>query len=161
MRYFLDTEFIERGPKFPVTLISVALVAEDGRSLYRVSSDFDPADAGSWVEANVLPKIAGMTRLPVEVIAIEVRKFVGEEKPEFWGYYSAYDWVVFCQMFGTMMHLPKGWPMYCNDIKQLAKSLGNPKLLEQGKGEHDAFQDACWNKLAYNFLMGLRPSVEV
>ena len=73
-------------------------------------------------------------------------------KPELWGYYSAYDHVVFCQLFGTMMNLPKGYPMYTRDIKQWCDQLGNPKLPEQGKGEHHALADARWNKLAWEFL---------
>lgn len=37
---------------------------------------------------------------------------------EFYGYYADYDWVLFCSLFGTMMDLPKGFPMYCRDLKQ-------------------------------------------
>jgi hypothetical protein len=74
------------------------------------------------------------------------------EKPEVWAYYADYDWVVFCQLFGTMMDLPKGYPMYCRDIKQECDRLGNPRLPEQGKGEHNALADARWNKKAYEFL---------
>ena len=40
-----------------------------------------------------------------------MRQVTGDSKPEFWGYYSDYDWVVTAQMFGTMMDIPKGWPM--------------------------------------------------
>lgn len=36
----------------------------------------------------------------------------------FYGYFSDYDWVVFCQLFGRMVDLPKGFPMYCIDLKQ-------------------------------------------
>lgn len=74
------------------------------------------------------------------------------ERPEFWGYYSSYDWAVFAQIFGTMMDLPKDFPMYCQDIKQWCDQLGNPKLPEQGKGEHNALADARWNKKAWEFL---------
>lgn len=77
------------------------------------------------------------------------------EKPEIWAYYADYDWVVFCQLFGTMMDLPEGFPMYCRDIKQECDRLGNPKLPEQGKGEHNALDDARWNKKAYEFLAQL------
>ena len=73
-------------------------------------------------------------------------------KPEFWGYFADYDWVAFCQIFGTMMDLPKGWPMYCRDIKQLADSLGNPELPTQSSTEHNALNDARWNKQAWEFL---------
>ena len=76
-------------------------------------------------------------------------------KPEFWGFYADYDWVVFCQIFGTMMDLPKGWPMYCRDLKQVLDE--NPEFLtahitKQGSGEHNALADARWNKQVWEFL---------
>lgn len=73
---------------------------------------------------------------------------------EIWAYYADYDWVVFCQLFGTMMDLPKGFPKYCRDIKQECDRLGNPELPKQGKGEHNALADAQWNKHVYDFLAG-------
>ena len=90
-----------------------------------------------------------------EQIRNEILHFMNPKqygKPELWGFYSAYDHVVFCQIFGTMMDLPEGYPMYTRDIKQWCDMLGNPKLPEQGKGEHHALQDARWNKLAWEFL---------
>lgn len=42
--------------------------------------------------------------------------------------------------------------MYCRDIKQWCDQLGNPKLPEQGDGEHSAIADARWNKIAWEFL---------
>lgn len=39
--------------------------------------------------------------------------------PQFYAYYADYDWVVFCWLFGTMMDLPKGFPMYCRDLQQI------------------------------------------
>ena len=37
---------------------------------------------------------------------------------QFYAHYADYDWVVFCQLFGTMMDLPKGFPMFAFDLKQ-------------------------------------------
>jgi hypothetical protein len=71
---------------------------------------------------------------------------------EFWAYYGSYDWVVLCQLFGAMIDLPRGFPMYINDIKQWCKQLGNPALPRQDKGEHHALIDAKWVKTAWNFL---------
>ncbi|WP_366933340.1 3'-5' exoribonuclease [Nostoc sp. NMS7] len=82
----------------------------------------------------------------------ELKKLEVTEKPEIWAYYADYDWVCFCQLFGTMMDLPKGFPMYCRDIKQWCDYLENPELPKQGKGEHNALADARWNKLAWEFL---------
>lgn len=48
MNYYLDTEFNEFGG----ALISLALVAEDGRELYLATPCADP---GAWVAENVLP----------------------------------------------------------------------------------------------------------
>lgn len=42
----------------------------------------------------------------------------GAKDPEFYAYYADYDWVLFCSLFGTMMDLPRGFPMYAIDLKQ-------------------------------------------
>lgn len=152
MNYFLDTEFIERGAGEPIDLISIGIVAEDGREFYAVSNEFNPDDASEWVKENVIAKLGDEPRQTVAEITHGILAFVGNEKPEFWGYYADYDWVVLCQLFGAMIDLPDGWPMFCYDIKQLAVMLGNPPLPQQGKGEHNAVADARWNKVAYDFL---------
>lgn len=158
MRFFLDTEFIESGPYRPVQLISIGIVAEDGREFYAISSEYIASDASEWVRDNVLAQLESSEVAPRHKlwrIAEDILRFTAKDpgKPEFWGYYADYDWVVFCQIFGTMMDLPKGFPMYCRDIKQLCDDKGNPQLPAQGKGEHNALADARWNKLAWNFLV--------
>lgn len=170
MKYFYDTEFIEDGKT--IDLISIGIVAEDGRSFYAQNIDCDFSKASEWVKENVLLRLPGLSFIQGEiwtkhmdnqdanwlrpkVIANALRSFCDRDiygKPEFWGYYSAYDHVALCQLFGTMMDLPKGWPMYTRDLKQLCDALGNPKLPEQGKDEHRALADAKWNRLAWEFL---------
>jgi hypothetical protein len=148
MKIFFDTEFIEDGKT--IDLISIGLVREDGESLYAELKEADLSKASSWVRENVLPHLNGLTisRRDLAKIIID---FVGE-KPEFWAYYADYDWVVLCQLFGTMMDLPKGWPMYCRDVKQLCDWLGNPKLPENKGVAHNALEDAKWTVHAYEFL---------
>lgn len=157
MKYFLDEEFIESGPHHPIQLISIGIVAEDGREFYAQSSEFDASMASDWVKKNVLSKLDPRgDYVSLYDIAQRIIAFVGADaKPEFWGYYADYDWVVFCQIFGTMMDLPKGFPMYCRDIKQLCDWMGNPKLPEQVSGEHNALADAQWNVVAWQFLRDL------
>jgi hypothetical protein len=154
MKYFLDTEFIEVGRLFPLQLVSIGLVSEDGREFYAVSSEFAESLANNWVRENVFPQLGSGRRITCREIAGQIAEFTcGDSAPKFWGYYSAYDWVIFCQLFGAMIDLPTGWPMYCRDIKQWCDSLGNPKLPEQqASGEHNALNDARWNKRAYEFL---------
>jgi hypothetical protein len=63
------------------------------------------------------PPDAGMT---LEEIRKRIEKFVDEDPyPRFIGYYAAYDWVVFCQLFGRMVDLPAKFPQYCIDLKQV------------------------------------------
>jgi hypothetical protein len=76
-----------------------------------------------------------------------IQVWVGPE-PEFWAYYADYDWVALCQLYGTMMDLPKGWPMYCRDLKQVADERGATLPPQQGT-EHHALADAIWTKAAW------------
>lgn len=154
MRYFIDTEFIENGPRHPIELISLGIVREDKAELYVVSSEFNPDHANDWVKENVLAHLGnGYGRYPLTTIAELILKFIGKDtNPEFWGYYADYDWVVFAQIFGTMMDLPVGFPMYCRDLKQWADNLGVQKLPEQKSAEHNALNDARWNRELYDWL---------
>jgi hypothetical protein len=131
--------------------ISLGMVAEDGREFYAEGNDVDWSRASDWVLRNVKPRLLG-AGLPRTAIRDSVLAFVGDDKPEFWGYYSAYGWVVFCGLFGRMVDLPEGWPDLCLDIKQLAISLGNPPLPKQTGIGHHALADAHWNREAGLFL---------
>lgn len=169
MRYWFDTEFIEDGKT--IDLISIGIVAEDGRELYAESDEADLSKASPWVQENVVVHLWSRQEdkrdanawirdggagglLHRREIATLVMGFCGD-KPEFWAYYADYDWVALCQLFGTMMDLPEGWPMYCRDIKQWCDQLGNPKLPDQQSQEHHALADARWNRQAWEFLNGL------
>jgi hypothetical protein len=160
VKYFLDTEFMEDGKT--IELLSIGLVREDGYEIYVVNSEADHSKANEWVKTNVIPHLfdnvgfkGPLLHWGRKLTKAGILTFVGQDpKPQFYSYYADYDWVAFCQLFGTMMDLPKGFPMYCRDIKQLCDMLGNPKLPEQGKSEHHALLDARWNKEAFDFLHG-------
>jgi len=240
MKYFIDTEFIEGFHKpflgkkrHFIDLISIALVAEDGRELYLVSNEFNPDLADELVHKNVLAPLydemvekdwnfnkysAGYTGYPRgytpkrlktilkrlgstnELIREKIKLFVnggpildlrcglwpnddevkshnpnknGNAQPEFYAYYADYDWVLFCSIFGRMIDLPDGFPMYCRDLKQSIDDLAikfsegsipeqsfkeclenlkiRPDYPKQAK-EHNALDDARWNKDLFNFL---------
>lgn len=170
MRYFYDTEFIEDGKT--IDLISIGISAGDGREFYAESLDANLSKAGEWVKENVIAHLwsrqadkrdanawsrdggkgglLSRANIVREIVAFCDPAQYG--KPELWGYYADYDHVALCQLFGTMMDLPEGWPMYTLDLKQWCDQLGNPKLPEQGKDEHHALADARWNKRVYDFL---------
>lgn len=254
MKYFIDTEFIEEPNT--IQLISIGIVAEDGREYYAISKDFDLRKVWNddWLRQNVLLSlhsqmcewlpvydktnhynrfmpfnrksianllkkygtlnekiaegiidfintrkdnfgygigldavIASLTRADCWNETFYPREFeyikkhntfipeniyssgfdgAGYEKnreiiynqPEFYGYFADYDWVVFCWLFGKMKNLPKGFPMYCRDIKQMldANALTENwkrENLPDPEGEHNALTDARWNKQLYDKII--------
>ena len=121
-------------------------------------------------------------------IADDIERFVlvnysGVIPIKFFSYFGDYDWVVFCWLFGKMIDLPKGFPMYCIDLKQTLdekaenvnplvfntgyKSEFKPNFDNKSKwvknhpnypkqvNEHNALSDAKWNKELHNFLKTL------
>lgn len=153
MRFWFDTEFLEDG--HTIQLISIGIVAEDGREYY-AETEVARVLAGStdWLRDNVLPHLTGAEKSRFKIPG-EIVEFMGEQ-PEIWAYYADYDWVALCQLYGRMIDLPKGWPMFCRDVKQLADMKGNPKLPEQTSAEHHALADARWAREAWEYLSAIQ-----
>lgn len=148
-----------------IELISIAFVCEDGREYYAVNADM-PVRAirkHSWLMDNVipsLPQIRGDRRhyiparslsvdfgdrrvKPHQQIAEEVRDFLlaGDSDPELWASYGAYDHVVHCWLYGSMVDLPTGLPMYTRDLQHEVDEHGW-LYEEQESGQHNALEDA-------------------
>lgn len=149
MKIFFDTEFIEDGKT--IDLISIGMIREDGRTYYAEIAECDLSRASDWVKANVIPHLTGITTSRADV-AKQIIEFAGQA-PEFWAYYASYDWVALCQLFGTMMDLPRGWPMFVRDLQQIRSERGIGELPKQQSAEHNAIADAIWTRDAYNFVM--------
>jgi hypothetical protein len=253
MKYFIDTEFHEyqkknlldilmsNKPVDTIELISIGVVAEDGREYYAISKDFDIKAAwnNEWLRDNVLKNLFNndkyqhyseivylqeFTRLinhfgkSNKQIAEEIKDFVSYKDqldlkngltirnkmtsearstyegriellkrenrlPQFYGFYSDYDWVVFCWLFGRMIDLPKGFPMYCIDLKQELENKITEAYDKTGDGriyfgsnkdqfiygheikthpnyptqtnEYNALSDARWNYELYKLLKSI------
>lgn len=160
-------EWVKKNVILPIVQESVKKYNEQAKRLNMVFRD-KPRDLD--VSAiTVVQKFEGKT---LEQIKIEIIRFLSEkggvymledsklpehalfEGIEFWAYYADYDWVVFCSLFGRMIDLPKGLPMYCRDIKQLMDEIGlgvewKRSHCPDPKGEHNALVDARWNKELY------------
>lgn len=149
MQFFFDTEFIEDGTT--IELVSIGIVAEDGREYYAEIEEANLSRGDSWFQANVVPTLSGKTT-PAAQVATEIVEFVGAQ-PQFWAYYADYDWVALCQLYGRMIDLPEGWPMFCLDLKQTLHMFGDPLVPIQNEEEHNALADARWNKQVYDWLM--------
>jgi hypothetical protein len=192
-----------------IDLISIGIVREDGREYSAISSEYKYDDASDWVKENVIrplykSKVHGDARnncdetnfhkyygRPHANILHEIRNFFGvynnalydtvPDGIEVYGYFCDYDWVLFCSLFGRMIDLPKGFPMYCRDLKQELDNLADSgemsgptiamsdasnfltkerrlMLLKEHTNypkqteEHDALADAKWNYQLHRFI---------
>jgi Predicted exonuclease of the beta-lactamase fold involved in RNA processing len=179
MKVYYDTEFLENGST--IRLISIGLIREDGKSLYRVVYDYTlmkDVFMHPWLRQNVVPSLPyEMTEDGVALthghpdylkvmdragIAEDVKRFlVDTPNLELWAYYSAYDHVALCQLFGRMIDLPNGIPMYTNDLRSEIQRMGNVRVPEQLGGHHNALADATWNKDTHEYLQGLQRAKEL
>ncbi|MGW5519228.1 3'-5' exoribonuclease domain-containing protein [Nocardia africana] len=163
--YCYDLEFLEDGRT--IELISIGIVSESGREYYAVNLDLPVKRIRKhqWLMVNVvpsLPKPAGdwnnhMPRRWLfdynnhavkhrDRIAEEVRAFLlAEGKPELWADYGAYDHVALCQLWGPMINLPAGLPMFTHDIEQAIEAVPGFVKPEQAEGQHNALEDARYN----------------
>lgn len=91
-----------------------------------------------------------------ERIADEVMDFIRAAGPDvqLWANYGAYDHVCLAQLWGRMIDLPDGVPMFTNDIQQEARRLGITwdALPQQESGEHNALADARHNQIVRRWL---------
>jgi hypothetical protein len=183
VKIFYDTEFIENGQT--IDLVSIGMVAEDGRELYAISEEFNEANlvANPWLLKNVWPSLPvkrcptghrcwshGNGHLdsdhpdvqPRARIARMVQAFITlTPEPELWAWYGAYDHIALCQLWGRMIDLPDVVPMWTNDLKQEAMRLGNPTMPKQAEGEHNALADARHNQVMNEFLIVERRRAEL
>ena len=197
-----------------IDLISIGIVCEDGRTLSLISNEYNHDDADKWVQDNVILPLYKQTvhgdrrnfldtnnfhkhyGVSNKAISNQIAAFFGCYKDlsgliwrapdniEVYAYYADYDWVLFCSLFGRMISLPKGFPMYCNDLKQMLDTYVKNRWLPESKvymagsdvdvtfevaleklkalkeypkqeNEHSAIDDAQWNFKLYNFLQTL------
>lgn len=159
MRVYHDWEFLEDGTT--IDPISVGLAAEDGRSYYAAFNDMplDRIMQHGWLRENVVPHLPVIQMgdsavlkgyhadvKPRSQIAAEVQRFLLDTPNlELWGWYSAHDHVALAQLWGPMVSLPEGIPMWTNDLRQTAHELGvqEDRLPKQlSSHAHNALNDA-------------------
>lgn len=169
-RVFYDTEFLDNGST--VQLISIGMVDENGNAYYAVVSDTElmrDAMTHPWLPDNVMCHLPGHldTRTgwtwtwdrahkdfgnvkPRTQIAADVAAFLLDpgEPVELWAWFSAYDHVALAQLFGPMVALPDGIPMFTHELVQRWKERGQPALPVQHSA-HQALTDAYWDRAVW------------
>lgn len=152
LKYFYDTEFLEDGKT--IQLISIGIVADDGREYYAHVDgyDEDAAWGHEFVGREVMPHLATVTKTPRNQVAQEISEFMlPDSRPDLWGFFSSYDHVLLAQLYGTMLDLPAHFPMRTNDIAQLAQHQ-NIYALPHNPNAHNALADAHWTRNTYHWL---------
>jgi hypothetical protein len=91
--------------------------------------------------------------LPLRLIRPKVREFITRwAEVELWAWYGAFDHVVLAWLFGPMINLPDGVPMWTNDIRTLAMLAGpgaRDTAPKQESQAHHALNDAHHDRDLY------------
>lgn len=179
MKVFFDCEFT--GLHQNTTLISIGCVDEDDRQFYAELDDFDLSQVDDWIKENVtnhlwiqnpdkgidLDKNITYCCDNKEGVANELRKWLSKyETVEIWGDVLAYDWVLFCELFGGAFHIPENVYYIPVDLStiltirhdfdsEIHPDMNREKYagMESGAKKHNALWDAivireCYYQLA-------------
>ncbi len=140
MKYWIDTEFIAKSNT--IDLISIGVVAEDGREFYAESSEVDWLKASPWMLENVRPQLDGKG-ISREEIGYGLHDFTdGDEHPVFWGYFPAYDWVTLVGLFGGLEELPFHYPQLSPNCRTRRATGITPCSTRDGRGRPGRFSPA-------------------
>ena len=159
MRFFYDCEFIEDGRT--IDLVSIGMLAEDGREYYGVSTEFDPERANPWVRRNVLEQLPSpsatvwRSREQIRADLLEFMVMPGE-RIELWAWMAGYDHVCLAQLWGDMRVLPRAIPRFTHDLRQRWEDSGSPPLPPAPADQHDALADARHNLARWQAMERIR-----
>ena len=179
-RIFFDTEFT--GLHKGTTLVSIGCVAQDNRAFYAEFTDYETAQLNPWLDENVIKKLEynhrpdpWMERDPKLVQIRGDQEFVRKELGgwlkqfgpiEFWADCPAFDWVLFCDLFGGAFKIPSNSYYVPFDIATLLVAKGHKAQVnresfvgkdnwpEKKSRKHHALWDARITKLVYEKISG-------
>ena len=179
---FLDTEFTGLHQK--TTLISIGLVAENGNGFYAEFNDYDVTQLNDFISQHVLVHlnktvmpytrwtgkeknifVTGTTQQIKSLLEIWLTQF---SMIEIWADALAYDWVLFCELFGGAMSIPKNIFYAPFDLATLFRIKGFIEPVENYSKDisrfafvdadesfrHNALEDAKVELLCYLKLVG-------
>lgn len=130
MKLFFDTEFT--GLHQNTTLISIGIVALDGRYFYAEFNDYNKAQVNDWIQENVVENLIYneketrlITSYDIDVNGYYVPFYVSmkndtntivyrlkewlhqfDDEIHMWSDCLSYDWVLFNQLFGGAQNIP-------------------------------------------------------
>lgn len=161
MKIFFDTEFT--GLHQGTTLISIGMIAEDGRELYCELNDYDKTQIDDWLQDNVIENLHNTNPINTEQLRKTIEGFIEPyDKVEIWSDCLSYDWVLFNQIFGHAFNIPKSIYYIPFDLSSMLKIYGydpdiDRKLFSEMGNEtkHNALSDAKMVKACYDKILRL------
>jgi DNA polymerase III epsilon subunit-like protein len=160
-KIFFDTEFT--GLHQDTTLISIGMIAEDGRELYCELKDYDKTQIDDWLQNNVIKNLYNINPITTEQLRKAIEGFIEPyDTVEIWSDCLSYDWVLFNQIWGHAFNIPKKIYYIPFDICTLFKIKGvDPDVsreeyagITSGIQKHNALWDAKVIKACYEKLIG-------
>ena len=172
---FLDTEFT--GLEKNAQLISIALYYSDDCYLYAEFNDVDYTKVSDWIKEQVVVHLEFIEHKNITLLdnrKVKLKGSIAEIKQglqkwtaqfdeiEIWADVLAYDWVLFCDIFGGALHIPKNIFYIPFDLSTLLKiQRQNPDLNRfefishlltenEKKLQHHALIDAKVSRLCYD-----------
>ena len=168
MRIYFDFEFT--GLRQMTTPISLGCAAEDGSWFYAQFIDYDETQVDDWIRQHVInhlwygdhsteqvPDRIGTREQVAEHLTRWLKKW---ERVEMCGDCLAYDWVLFCELFGGAFGIPKNVYYIPFDLATVLMLRGiDPDInreefagMTDGGPKHNALWDArviraCFAKL--------------
>lgn len=175
MKIFFDTEFT--GLHQNTTLISIGLVAEDGRTFYAEFTDYDKTQVDDWIQENVIKNLLFDNKIckdrkhldnidvwvvgNTNVVKNDLENWLSQfDKIEMWSDCLSYDWVLFNQLWGHAFNIPGNIYYIPFDLCTLFKVKGiDPDINRESfcgvKGnKHNSLHDAYVIKACYDMIVG-------
>ncbi len=165
MNLYFDTEFT--GLHKDTTLISIGIVAENGKKFYAEFSDCDESQCDDWIKENVLKHtiLAGNDTLAARLgednnttVVIgskaDIRHELGEWLKQFGELQFVsdvchYDMVLLIDIFGGAFDLPKNVSAVCHDINQdIARHYEISEREAFDKRREDIVSELCGSFIA-------------
>jgi hypothetical protein len=181
VKIFLDTEFTSLHQN--ASIISIGLIADNGFYFYGEFTDYDKSNLSPWMQENVITKLTGNLPSAADIqytssvlaqgkskeIAALLRlwfeQFGGKNSVEIWADVLAWDWVLFCELFGgafeipqQIHYIPRDLSTYLvvknidpdTDREKLGKVIQDLPDLHLSK--HHALYDAMLEQSIYNLV---------
>ena len=165
MNLYFDTEFT--GLHAETTLVSIGIVAENGKKFYAEFSEYDEKQCDDWIKENVLKHtiLAGNDALAKRLgedkdttVILGSNAYIqyalGEwlkqfDSVQFVSDVCHYDMVLLIDIFGGAFDLPKNVSAVCHDINQdIARHYGISEREAFDKSREEIVSELCGEFIA-------------